>query len=98
MTGALGAFQEAASQARTQLSGMREQQSVLMSNWDGEAASSYGGALNEWLADFQRVVTALDKMLHTLEENTGVYRSTHEQTQQTVLAFKGKVHSPLLPR
>ncbi|MER6311659.1 WXG100 family type VII secretion target [Streptomyces sp. NPDC001739] len=95
MRAALAAFREADSQARTQLSAMREQQSVLMSHWDGPAATSYGGALNAWLEDFQRVVSALDKMLNTLEQNTGVYSTTHEETQQAVVALKGKMHSAL---
>ncbi|MEU9123885.1 WXG100 family type VII secretion target [Streptomyces sp. NPDC048506] len=95
MRGALAAFREADSQARSQLSAMREQRSALASHWDGLAATSYGHALDAWLADFERVVSALDRMMNTLEQNTGVYNTTHEATQQAVTALKGKLHAPL---
>ncbi|MFF8901570.1 WXG100 family type VII secretion target [Streptomyces lydicus] len=95
MNAALGAFREADSTARAQLSAMQEQVSVLTSNWTGDAAARFGGAMHTWLEDFQTVVTALDRMVNTLEQNTGVYRSTHDSTEQAASNLASRMHAPL---
>ncbi|MFE3649151.1 WXG100 family type VII secretion target [Streptomyces sp. NPDC059101] len=95
MQAALGAFREAEGTARSQLSAMTEQVSMLASNWTGDAASRYGGAMQTWLQDFNTVVSALDNMVQTLEQNTGVYRSTHDSTEQAASSLASRMHAPL---
>ncbi|BDM74427.1 hypothetical protein HEK616_79140 (plasmid) [Streptomyces nigrescens] len=95
MHAALGAFREADSTARAQLSAMTEQVSVLTRNWTGDAAAQFGGAMHTWLEDFQTVVSALNRMVNTLEQNTGVYRSTHDSTHQAASSVASRMHAPL---
>src|ERR1700736_4647051 len=63
---AQGNFQNALDQVNTAYSNMSEQQSMLMSNWTGEAASSFGQALPQYLDALQIVRTHLSTMTETL--------------------------------
>jgi WXG100 family type VII secretion target len=87
MTTAQGNFQSALDQVNTAYSNMTEQQSTLAANWTGETASTFGGALNQWLDDFNTVKTQLSNMLETLSQNTGVYTNTNEGSQQMASSF-----------
>jgi WXG100 family type VII secretion target len=87
MVTAQGHFQNALDQCNTAYSNMSEQQSTLMANWSGEAASSFGQALTQYLDDLQTVRTQLSTMLETLSTNTGVYANTHEGSQQLAQVF-----------
>ncbi|MFH8386875.1 WXG100 family type VII secretion target [Kitasatospora sp. NPDC018058] len=95
MLAAQNSFREAHSSARSQLSAMTEQVSVLASNWTGDASAKFNSAMQTWLQDFSSVVSALDTMTHTLEQNTGVYRSTTENADQIAAGVSSSTHAPL---
>ena len=84
---AQGNFQNALDQVNTAYSNMSEQQSMLMANWTGEAASSFGQALTQYLDDLQVVRTQLSTMTETLSANTGVYTNTNEGSTQLANSF-----------
>lgn len=88
MTAAQGNFQNALDAVNTAYSNMTEQQSTLMANWSGEAASSFGQALSNYLEDLGVVRTQLSGMLETLSSNTGVYANTNEGSTQLANVFK----------
>jgi WXG100 family type VII secretion target len=87
MTAAQSSFQNALDQCNTAYSNMTEQQSTLASNWTGEAASSFGQALSQYLEDLNTVRSQLSSMLETLSSNTGVYANTSEGSSQLANAF-----------
>src|ERR1700722_4200780 len=87
MVTAQGYFQTALEQCNTAYGNMTEQQSTLAGNWSGEAASTFGVALTNYLEDFSSVISALSAMLETLSQNTGVYANTNEGSSQMAGAF-----------
>ncbi|MBY8888873.1 WXG100 family type VII secretion target [Streptomyces sp. PTM05] len=82
MTAAQQTFQSALDEATSSYAQMDGQVEGLQSNWTGEAATIYHNAMQEWLADFDKVNQALRTMLEKLAQNTNVYANTHENTQQ----------------
>ena len=80
-------FQNALDQVNTTLTDMSEEQSTLAANWTGEAASSFGQALQTWLEDLQVVQQQLAGMCEKLSSHTGVYTNTHEQSSEMAAAF-----------
>jgi WXG100 family type VII secretion target len=88
MTLAQADFQNALDQVNTTLTDMSEEQSTLAANWTGEAASSFGQALQTWLDDLQAVQQELAGMCEKLSSHTGVYTNTHEQSKEVAQAFK----------
>jgi WXG100 family type VII secretion target len=88
MTLAQGDFQTALDNVNTAYSDMSTEQSTLQSNWTGEAASSFGTALNLWLDDLNAVRNQLSIMLEKLSSHTGIYANTHEQSNEMANAFK----------
>ena len=88
MIQAQGDFQNALDQVNTTLTDMSEEQSTLAANWTGEAASSFGQALQTWLDDLQVVQQQLAGMCEKLASHTGVYTDTHEQSKAVAQAFK----------
>jgi WXG100 family type VII secretion target len=88
MVAAQGHFQNALDQTNTAYSNMTEQQSTLMANWSGEAASAFGQALTQYLEDLGTVRTQLASITETLSTNTGVYSNTNEGSTQMATAFR----------
>ncbi|MFJ6836858.1 WXG100 family type VII secretion target [Streptomyces sp. NPDC091209] len=82
MTAAQGSFQHALDESTNAYVQMDGQIEGLRASWSGEAAQIYSQAMQEWLADFQKVNQALTQMLENLASNTKVYANTHENTQQ----------------
>jgi WXG100 family type VII secretion target len=82
MVAAQASFQTAIDTCTSLFNNMTEQQSTLAANWTGETASAFGGALSAFLADFQKVITALQNFLSVMSQNTGVYLTTQEANQQ----------------
>ncbi|WP_354637687.1 WXG100 family type VII secretion target [Kitasatospora camelliae] len=95
MHAALGSFREAHGSARAQLAAMNEQVAALGGIWTGDAAGTFSGAMQTWLRDFTSVVSALDEMAHTLEGNTGVYRSTTADVDQIAAGVNSSMNKPL---
>jgi WXG100 family type VII secretion target len=80
-------FQNALDACNTAYTDMYEQQTNLAANWTGEAASSFGQALEKYLDDLRTVRTQLTNMLETLSANTGVYANTDGQSSDLATAF-----------
>ncbi|MEU9133299.1 WXG100 family type VII secretion target [Kitasatospora sp. NPDC048540] len=102
MTAAQGTFQNAVDSATSSYAQIEGQVEALHGSWQGEAATIYGQAMQEWLADFRSLNQALTKMLETLSANTHVYANTHQDTSQVahqvaaqVSAGSGLVGFPL---
>jgi WXG100 family type VII secretion target len=98
MVAAQGDFQTALDQVNTAYADMDEQRGMLAAHWSGEASSIFGGALQNWLDDFNVVRGQLSGLLETLSANTGVYARTHEGSQQVANSFAhGLGNMPGLP-
>ncbi|MFF2141676.1 WXG100 family type VII secretion target [Kitasatospora sp. NPDC058190] len=82
MTAAQGTFQHAVDEATTSYANVEGQVEALAASWTGQAASIYTQAMQQWLADFQKLNQALTTMLETLAANTHVYANTHQDTEQ----------------
>lgn len=88
MISAQSDFQNALDQVNTALNDMTEEQTTLMANWTGEAATSFGQALGTYLGDLGVVQQQLGIMLESLSTHTGIYANTHEESQQMASAFQ----------
>ena len=88
MTLAQQDFQNALDQVNTAFTDMSEEQTTLVANWTGEAASAFGQALTTYLEDLQGVRSQLSLMCEKLSSHTGIYTNTHEQSSQMANAFK----------
>jgi WXG100 family type VII secretion target len=95
MTAAQGNFQNALAQVNSEYGSMSAQQEMLQANWQGETASTFGRALEEWLADFNQVQQALAKITEVLSQNTGVYANTNATSQEAAAQFTGGLSSGL---
>jgi WXG100 family type VII secretion target len=87
MIAAQGSFQQTLDACNTAYSSMGEQQQTLAANWTGEAASSFGQALTQYLEDLGTVRQQLSGILETLSSNTGVYSNTNEGSTQLAQGF-----------
>jgi WXG100 family type VII secretion target len=95
MSRAYSAFQNGVSQCTRSESNMEQQQATLRSVWEGEASTTFGSALHEWLNNFQTVTNELKKMTGVLEQNTASYRSTHQSTIDEASQVKSAVAQSL---
>lgn len=87
-------FQSAVDKTATAYSAVSENQATLAAVWTGEAASTFGLALTQYLEDLAAVRQELDGMLGTLEANTGEYHRAHSTTSEAASSFRAQV-SPL---
>lgn len=81
MVGAQSAFQTALDETTSSYAQMDGQIVGLSGSWQGNAASIYHQAMQDWLTDFSRVNAALQRMLSSLSSNTQVYANVHSDTQ-----------------
>jgi WXG100 family type VII secretion target len=88
MTLAQADFQNALDQVNTVLGDMTQEQATLAGVWTGEAASSFGQALTQYLDDLGIVRNQLALMCEKLSSHTGVYSNTHQTSLQTANGFK----------
>jgi len=89
---AQGHFQNAVDQVNTSYNNMSQEQANLAANWTGEAASSFGNALQTWLDDLRVVQTQLVTILEKLSTNTGVYANTSANSTQMANSFLQGLH------
>lgn len=83
MVSAQGTFQSALDMTTSSYAQMDGQIVGLQASWHGDAASIYHQAMQEWLNDFNKVNSALQRMLETLSSNTNVYANVHSDTEST---------------
>lgn len=81
MVAAQSSFQTALDETSSSYAQMDGQIVGLQASWNGDAASIYHNAMQEWLSDFSRVNSALQRMLEQLSANTQVYDNVHTDTQ-----------------
>lgn len=97
MQAAQGSFQTAVDETTRTYTQMEGQISSLAASWTGDAASTYLGAMQEWLSEFQQVRAALGRMLETLGGNSNVYVTVHGNTQAQAAAVGKQIATPALP-
>lgn len=57
---------------------------VLASRWTGEASTVFvTSTMRQWLDVYQKVIGRLEAMKQSLDDNSGLYARTHEQTVET---------------
>lgn len=95
MKAAQGNFQTAVEEANSSYSQMESQIRTLEASWTGDAASTYTGAMDQWLQDFSTVKQQLNLMLEKLQANTGTYTTTHSNTTDVAGQLKNSMASPL---
>ncbi|MFH9090395.1 WXG100 family type VII secretion target [Streptomyces sp. NPDC017673] len=97
MVAAQGAFQTAVDETGRTRTQMETQITSLIASWSGDAATTYLGAMTEWLSEYQRVCEALQRMLETLQNNTHLYGNVHSGTQSQASAVARTMATPALP-
>lgn len=91
MIKASNTFEAARDTAIRSYSAMYEQVSTLAANWSGDASSTYGKALESWLANFRTVITALENMQSSLDSNASMYAQTHDITQEEAASLAAEL-------
>ncbi|MER5525670.1 WXG100 family type VII secretion target [Streptomyces sp. NPDC002677] len=95
MITARGAFQDALEHTTGAYSQMDGQISGLLGSWQGDASNIFHQAMQEWLADFGKVNTALQKMLDQLVANTSLYDNVHNTTTDSATSVRNAVGNGL---
>jgi WXG100 family type VII secretion target len=80
MQRAESAFATAISNANTQADRVDNVSNNLNSQWKGQAASLYNGALGEWMTHFMACRKALTEMHQKLQQTTNQYTTTNTET------------------
>ncbi|MER7914140.1 WXG100 family type VII secretion target [Streptomyces sp. NPDC096068] len=91
MIRASNTFEGARDTAIRSYSRMHEQIGVLAASWSGDAAKVYGSAMENWLANFRSVITALENMQSSLDQNASSYAQTHSITQEEADALAAEL-------
>ncbi|MFG2887805.1 WXG100 family type VII secretion target [Streptomyces sp. NPDC048297] len=93
MIQAQGAFQTAVDESARSYANMDGQYMALSGSWKGTAAAKYTEAVGSWLGEFKTLLGALENMLSTLSQNTGVYADVHAQTDQQAQAIAAAIEA-----
>lgn len=83
MKRAEAAFATAISSANREADAVDGVSGNLATQWQGQAASTYQGALQDWMTNFVACRRALTEMQQKLQSTTGQYTTTNTQTQDT---------------
>ncbi|MGW0999543.1 WXG100 family type VII secretion target [Streptomyces sp. NPDC002520] len=87
------AFQTAVDESARSYANMDGQYIALSGSWQGTAAAQYTGAVGTWLSEFKTLLGALESMLETLSQNTGVYANVHAETDQQAAAIAATIEA-----
>ncbi|MFI5554695.1 WXG100 family type VII secretion target [Streptomyces sp. NPDC051738] len=69
----------------------------IQSVWTGQAFMAFDRALQNWLVDFNKVITVLNGMENALSQNTSVLTQTNEETIQKAQQAAAGITTPTLP-
>jgi WXG100 family type VII secretion target len=97
MSQAQNVMQEIYGQLNSAMQSMTEQQSTLAANWSGEASTSFGQALNNFIEDFNKINGALVGMMEALSQNTHIYVNTNDTSTQMAQAFTNNTSGMITP-
>jgi WXG100 family type VII secretion target len=75
---------------RTQL---QSHNGELLSNWEGDAARTFGQVFEQFDADFQKVLTTMEGMHSKLVQTRVTYERTEEEQQATVNRVAGLLNN-----
>jgi WXG100 family type VII secretion target len=81
-------FETALAEVGSAYNGMSDQAQVLESSWTGDSASTFIGALNQWLENCNVVKQALQSVTDKLEANTHNYTRVHSDASDSSSAVK----------
>jgi WXG100 family type VII secretion target len=79
------------------LQALTEQQATLAANWSGEASSTFGQALANFIQDFETINNALVNMMETMSQNTNIYVNTNDASTAVAQAFVNNTSGMLTP-
>jgi WXG100 family type VII secretion target len=97
MAQAQNVMQEIYGELNSAMQSMTEQQTTLQSNWSGEASTSFGQALNNFIEDFNKINGALASMMDALSQNTHIYVNTNDTSTQMAQAFTNNTSGMITP-
>lgn len=60
----------------TQYNGVQQNMQFLMASWQGDAARTFGSAMEPWYAEFNKVIARLAHMQETMHANRNLYDET----------------------
>jgi WXG100 family type VII secretion target len=76
---------------------LTSQQEQLAQIWTGEASSTFGIALSNFIGDFDKINNALVGMMEALGQNTHIYVNTADSSTQMAQAFTNSTGGMLTP-
>lgn len=97
MAQAQNVMQEIYGELNSAMQALQEQQSTLAANWSGEAQTSFGQALGNFIEDFNKINGALVGMMEALAQNTHIYVNTNDTSTQMAQAFTNNTSGMITP-
>ncbi|MGW2525010.1 WXG100 family type VII secretion target [Streptomyces sp. NPDC001617] len=94
---AINTFSTGVANFDSQYKAMSSTISNISASWTGQAYQSFERALENWLADFNKVITVLNGMENALSQNTSVLTQTNETTIQRAQQAAAGITAPPLP-
>ncbi|MEH0581025.1 MULTISPECIES: WXG100 family type VII secretion target [Streptomyces] len=94
---AVNVFSEGVANFDGQYKAMNTTVAGVTSVWTGQAYQAFDRAMQNWLADFFKVVNVLNGMENALSQNTSVLSQTNEETIQKAQQAAANITPPRLP-
>lgn len=87
MAQAASLFQDASSQATSQLSSINSEMAALQATWTGAASTRFSGAMNSWEENFLIIIRRLNGMIEAMGGNAGDYEKQAEEAASIATAW-----------
>ena len=97
MAQAQNVMQEIYGELNSAMQNLSEQQATLAANWSGEAQTAFGPALDNFIADFGKINSALVGMMEALSQNTHIYVNTNDTSTAMAQAFTNNTSGMITP-
>ncbi|MFI7499923.1 WXG100 family type VII secretion target [Streptomyces sp. NPDC049687] len=94
---AINVFSEGVSNFDNQYNAMSTMVAGIQAKWSGQAYQAFDRALQNWLVDFNRVISVLNGMENTLTQNKSVLTQTNEETIAEAQRAASLITTPRLP-
>ncbi|KUO05518.1 WXG100 family type VII secretion target [Streptomyces caeruleatus] len=94
---AINVFSNGVTNFDGQYKAMHQTLANIQASWRGQANAAFDRALQSWLQDFYKVISVLNGMEKTLDDNTNLLTRTNEETIQKAQQAAAGIHAPTLP-
>ena len=94
---AINVFSNGVANFDSQYKAMSQTLTNIETAWRGQANTAFSQALQNWLQDFYKLITVLNGMEKTLDDNTSLLTQTNEETIRRAQQAASGIHAVTLP-